>query len=385
MDDYPMGTNAIVAVISYTGYDMEDAMIINKSSLDRGFAAGSIYKSMFVDLREVATGRKHPRESVPGAMELIFARDPANKQLASHIDSDGLPHIGVKVKEGDPFYCYLNTADGTYLVKNYEGKEVAYVDSVKMLGNENGTGMRNRVCISFRVPRNPAVGDKFASRAGQKGICSRKWPVEDLPWTESGLVPDIVFNPHGFPSRMTIAMMIECMAGKAAALEGRVHDATPFRFGEGAAPGQKGDEAIEYFAEHLERCGYNYYGTETLYSGTDGVEMTADIFFGVIHYQRLRHMVSDKFQVRSTGAIDQITRQPIKGETHFYTWISTKNVLNFQADVAAAECASAKWSATACSPTAPCSSCKTGSSTDRTRPESKYAPNADRSFPQGEL
>ncbi len=94
----------------------------------------------------------------------------------------------------------------------------------------------------------------------------------DLPWTDSGLVPDIVFNPHGFPSRMTIAMMIECMAGKSGACHGLVHDATPFRFGEGgardAADGAGGDDAIQYFARHLEEAGYNYYGTETLYSGT---------------------------------------------------------------------------------------------------------------------
>ena len=124
--------------------------------------------------------------------------------------------------------------------------------------------------------------------------------------------PDILFNPHGFPSRMTIAMMIECMAGKSGAVHGLVHDATPFKFGE-TSDGRV--DAISFFAEQLERAGYNYHGTETLYSGTDGTEMQAQIFFGVIHYQRLRHMVSDKFQVRSVGTIDQITRQPIKGES----------------------------------------------------------------------
>ncbi len=114
------------------------------------------------------------------------------------------------------------------------------MDSVRLCGNEIGTSQRNRACIALRIQRNPSVGDKFASRAGQKGICSRLWPSVDLPWTESGLVPDVVFNPHGFPSRMTIAMMIECMAGKAGALHGQVHDATPFRFGEGGAKGSDG-------------------------------------------------------------------------------------------------------------------------------------------------
>ncbi|CAG2054313.1 unnamed protein product [Timema podura] len=205
LDDFAMGTNAIVAVISYTGYDMEDAMIINKASFERGFAHGSVYKSEIIDLK-----------------------------------------------------------------------------------------------------RNPSVGDKFASRAGQKGICSQMWPLEDLPYSETGLFPDIIFNPHGFPSRMTIAMIIEVMAGKSAAVHGLVHDATPFKFSEK-------DTAAEYFGKMLEAGGYNYYGTEKMYSGIQGCEMEAAIFFGVVHYQRLRHMVSDKWQVRSTGPIDVLTHQPVKG------------------------------------------------------------------------
>ena len=121
---------------------------------------------------------------------------------------------------------------------------------------------------------------------------SRLWPVEDMPFTESGMVPDILFNPHGFPSRMTIGMLIESMAGKSAALHGLCHDATPFIFSEE-------NSALEYFGEMLKAAGYNYYGTERLYSGISGLELEADIFIGVVYYQRLRHMVSDKFQVRT--------------------------------------------------------------------------------------
>ena len=99
------------------------------------------------------------------------------------------------------------------------------------------------------------------------GICSQKWPVEDLPWTESGMFPDILFNPHGFPTRMTIAMMIECMAGKSGAVNGLCHDATPFTFGE--EQGDQSVDGIEFFSKQLEKAGYNYYGTETMYSGMD--------------------------------------------------------------------------------------------------------------------
>eukprot|EP00092_Neocalanus_flemingeri_P024162 GFUD01026209.1.p1 GENE.GFUD01026209.1~~GFUD01026209.1.p1 ORF type:complete len:1157 (+),score=299.03 GFUD01026209.1:56-3526(+) len=305
LDDYPMGTNAIVAVISYSGYDMEDAMIMNRMSLQRGFCSGMIYKAEFVDLREKAGKRKGDKCDDCG---LVFCRDPSKPELAKFLDTDGLPFPGMKLEEGDPMYCYFSREESKFVTAKYKYKEAVFVDSIKLCSNDTGTSGKNRAVISFRIPRNPSVGDKFASRAGQKGICSVKWPCEDLPWTSNGLFPDIVFNPHGFPSRMTIAMMIESMAGKGGAIHGSVHDATPFTFSE-----DPDNDAIDYFAKQLEHAGYNYYGTETLYSGVSGVEMKAEIFFGIIHYQRLRHMVSDKFQVRSTGPIDCVTRQPVKG------------------------------------------------------------------------
>ncbi|KAH8361017.1 hypothetical protein KR093_011761 [Drosophila rubida] len=290
LDDFAMGTNAIVAVISYTGYDMEDAMIINKAAYERGFAYGSIYKSKFVELSK---------------KQSYFARHPHMPELIKYLDTDGLPHPGTKLSYGSPLYCYFDGEVSTYKVVKMDEKEDCIVDSIRQLGSFELTP-RKTVCITLRVARPATIGDKFASRAGQKGICSQKYPAEDLPFTESGLIPDIVFNPHGFPSRMTIAMMIETMAGKSAALHGGVYDATPFRFSEG-------NTAIDYFGKMLEAGGYNYYGTERLYSGVDGREMTADIFFGVVHYQRLRHMVFDKWQVRSTGAVEARTNQPIKG------------------------------------------------------------------------
>ncbi|KAI5749803.1 hypothetical protein M8J76_010302 [Diaphorina citri] len=293
MDNFPMGTNAIVAVISYTGYDMEDAMILNKSSYERGFAHGCIFKSMFIELESTKD---------------YFGRDPANKTLEDKLGPDGLVYVGAKLNERDPMYSYWKESENRYVTCRYSGKEEMCVEVVRMSSGftEGGSVTPNCAYIGYRIQRNPTVGDKFASRAGQKGICSVKWPAEDLPFTDSGLVPDIVFNPHGFPSRMTIAMMIECMAGKSAAVHGLVHDATPFKFTEN-------NTAIDYFGKLLEAGGYNYYGTETMYSGVDGSMMQAQIFFGVVHYQRLRHMVSDKWQVRNKGPVDKVTHQPVKG------------------------------------------------------------------------
>ncbi|KAG8123141.1 hypothetical protein E2320_018613 [Naja naja] len=295
MDSYPIGTNAVVAVISYSGYDMEDAMILSKSSWERGFAHGSIYKTERIDLGEKVK---------QGEDSLVFGigRDKPVQSL----DPDGLPHIGAILQYGDPYYSYVNLSTGESFVTYHKNKEIYIVDNIKVCSNDTGTGRFKCVCITFRVPRNPTIGDKFASRHGQKGILSRLWPAEDMPFTESGMVPDILFNPHGFPSRMTIGMLIESMAGKSASLHGFCHDATPFTFSEE-------NSAVEYFGKLLKAAGYNYYGTERMYSGVSGVELEADIFIGLVYYQRLRHMVSDKFQVRTTGARDKVTNQPIGG------------------------------------------------------------------------
>ncbi|KAH9496230.1 DNA-directed RNA polymerase I subunit RPA2 [Bulinus truncatus] len=296
LNEYPIGTNTIVAVISYTGYDMEDAMILNKSSYERGFAHGSIIKSDFVDLRAVS--REH------GSRTFVFGCMP--NDLTGSLDVDGLPPIGTKLSYGDPYYSYKNVNTGEYKVVNFKSMEDATVVQIKVLGDDLGIEELNYVCFVLRIARNPTIGDKFSSRHGQKGICSMLWPAVDMPFTESGMVPDIIFNPHGFPSRMTIGMMIESMAGKAGALHGMYLDATPFTFSEE-------QPAIDYFGQMLTAGGYNYYGTERMYSGILGQEMEADIYFGVVYYQRLRHMVSDKFQVRTTGPVDQVTQQPVKG------------------------------------------------------------------------
>ncbi|CAL1265847.1 unnamed protein product [Larinioides sclopetarius] len=298
MDDFPLGTNAIVAVISYSGYDMEDAIVLNKSSVERGFKHASIYKTEIINLRSIAGDRGTQKT-------FAFAREKDGKN-SDFIDADGLPYIGTRLNYGDPICCYIDQTTGNATYVKYKSVEVAFVEDVKLLSNDSGTDTNQQVAIKYRIPRNPIIGDKFASRHGQKGICSIMLPQEDLPFTDSGMTPDIIFNPHGFPSRMTIGMMIESMAGKSAAVNGTLHDATPFTFSEN-------DTAIEYFGECLKKAGYDYYGTERMYSGVSGEELEADIFFGVVYYQRLRHMVSDKYQVRTTGPVDPLTRQPVKG------------------------------------------------------------------------
>ena len=304
IDDFPNGTNAIVAVISYTGYDMEDAMILNKSAHERGFGYGSVYKSEVVHLRDLVGGRL-----ATGALPVHFGFGPdvrADDPRRTQLDVDGLPFVGAYMTKGTPMYACYNEATGRTIVKRYKGDEAGYVDTLRVIGGDAGDTECQHIQIMFRIPRSPVIGDKFSSRHGQKGVCSQKWPAVDMPFSESGMQPDVIINPHAFPSRMTIGMLIESMAGKAGAVHGIAQDATPWAFHEHDTP-------VEYFGEQLRAAGYNYMGNEPMYSGITGRELRADIYLGVVYYQRLRHMVNDKFQVRTTGPVHALTRQPVKG------------------------------------------------------------------------
>ncbi|KAJ3740953.1 DNA-directed RNA polymerase I polypeptide 2 [Lentinula detonsa] len=309
MDAFPNGTNAIVAVISYTGYDMEDAMILNKSAHERGFAYGTVYKSQIIDLKDVKGASKSGPPTLHfglGPEIKINSRADNQHPCLNFIDLDGLPFIGTRLNSGDPIAAYVDDVTRRTKFVKYKGDEAAFVDEVRLIGEEAGDAELQKVHITLRITRSPVIGDKFSSRHGQKGVCSQKWPAIDMPFSESGMQPDVIINPHAFPSRMTIGMLVESMAGKAGAMHGLAQDATPFKFSEQ-------DTAVNYFGEQLKAAGYNYYGNEPMYSGITGEEFAADIYLGVVYYQRLRHMVLDKFQVRTTGPVDPITRQPVKG------------------------------------------------------------------------
>ncbi|EUB58436.1 DNA-directed RNA polymerase I subunit RPA2 [Echinococcus granulosus] len=286
VDHYPLGFNAIVAVMSYTGYDMEDAMVINKSSYERGFADACIYKSEIIDLVNFSAKGRAKKQADHYFGGLV--------DLPPNIDIDGFPPIGTRLIPGKSIlfvYTHNETMEMT-AVRYKDGEQIAYVEAA---------------CITLRLPRRPDIGDKYSSRHGQKGINSILLPADDMPWTvESGIVPDLIFNPHGFPTRMTMGMMIEFLAGKSAALSGERVDATPFQWTEENPP-------FEKYADQLKNAGFNYWGTEAMMSGVTGRLLEAHIFIGVVYYQRLRHMVADKYQVRAEGRFDPVLRQPIKG------------------------------------------------------------------------
>ncbi|KAH8905399.1 beta and beta-prime subunits of DNA dependent RNA-polymerase [Coniochaeta sp. PMI_546] len=312
-DNFPNGMNAVVAVISYTGYDMDDAMIINKSAHERGFGWGTIYKTKKISLKDDA------RTKATKNVQKMFGFAPGAPIKASAratLDDDGLPYVGTMIREGD-ILCAWHTVsadysgqlinrDGITHFEKYKEAEDCFVDEVRVIGSENGNEVAQTISIKLRIPRQPIIGDKFSSRHGQKGVCSQKWPAIDMPFSESGIQPDVIINPHAFPSRMTIGMFVESLAGKAGALHGLAQDSTPFRFDEENTAG-------DYFGHQLMKAGYNYHGNEPMYSGITGEEFNCDIYIGVVYYQRLRHMVNDKYQVRTTGPVVPTTGQPIKG------------------------------------------------------------------------
>ncbi|XP_010460771.1 PREDICTED: DNA-directed RNA polymerase I subunit 2 isoform X1 [Camelina sativa] len=307
IDENPTGTNAIVAVLAHTGFDMEDAMILNKSSVERGMCHGQIYQTETIDLSDQNSRYDSGHKS--------FRRSHADKSVHSSIDADGLPYVGQKIYPDEPYYSVYDEVTSRIRTTRRKGTDPVIVDfvSVDMKSKKHP----QKANIRFRHARNPIIGDKFSSRHGQKGVCSQLWPDVDMPFNGvTGMRPDLIINPHAFPSRMTIAMLLESIAAKGGSLHGKFVDATPFRNAMKKTNGDKESKSsllVDDLGSMLTEKGFNFYGTEKLYSGLLGVELECDIFMGPVYYQRLRHMVSDKFQVRSTGQVDQLTHQPIKG------------------------------------------------------------------------
>ncbi|XP_020522077.1 DNA-directed RNA polymerase I subunit 2 isoform X2 [Amborella trichopoda] len=327
LDEFPTGTNAIVAVLAYSGYDMEDAMILNKSSVERGLCHGHIYETHTVDLTNNSRG-KIDKVHEFGRIDKASGALPTNQRKKGPdpkqtIDIDGLPYVGQVMYPDMPIYSIIEKSKSEASVRKLKGSETAVVDYVAIEGTyakPHSTIAKphlQKARYRLRRPRNPIIGDKFSSRHGQKGVCSQLWPDIDMPFSGvTGMRPDLIINPHAFPSRMTIGMLLESLAAKGGCLKGSFVDATPFASSTSqtnAESQSKSGTPIEEFGPVLASYGFNYHGTEVLYSGVLGTELTCEIFIGPVYYQRLRHMVSDKFQVRSTGPINPVTRQPLKG------------------------------------------------------------------------
>ena len=309
-EELPAGQNASIAVMSYSGYDIEDAVLLNKASLDRGFGRIMSLRRSETVMEKYSNGTNDIRcgpsnDSIKNSSKYL--------RNVHAIDKDGLPFIGAELSNGD---IYLNkfipantrdmlpsTSEQNFIKmpQTYRGSEKSYVDRVILTKNIKSPEL---IKVILRQTRRPELGDKFSSRHGQKGVCGMIIPQEDMPFNEQGWCPDLIMNPHGFPSRMTVGKLIELIGSKSAALDGK------FKYGTAFA-----GDSVEDLGNILLSHGFSYSGKDILYSGLTGEPLNCFVFSGPVFYQRLKHMVVDKIHARSRGPKTPLTRQPMEGRS----------------------------------------------------------------------
>ena len=309
-DKLPAGQNAVVAVMSYSGYDIEDALVLNKASVDRGFGRCQVFRKYVAQLKVYANQSKDVVQGVERNEGVVIKKHAA-------LDEEGIVHVGDRISQGE---VWLNKAvpdnpnanrlengsDGGYThfvpqPQMYRLPDPSFVDKVMIAETENGNQL---IKCQTRQTRVPEVGDKFSSRHGQKGVVGIIVDQVDMPFTDEGIVPDIIMNPHGFPSRMTVGKMLELVSGKAGVLNGNFEYGTAF-----------GGSKLEEMSASLVEHGFNYSGKDYMTSGTTGEPLPAYVFTGPIYYQKLKHMVQDKMHSRARGPRAILTRQPMEGRS----------------------------------------------------------------------
>jgi DNA-directed RNA polymerase subunit B len=304
----PAGQNFVIAILSSIGYNMEDAIIFNKGAVQRGLGHSSFYRIYKAVCKQYLGGSKD-RLSVPEAGIRGYHGADSYRML----EVDGLIATEAEVKGGD---ILIGKTSPPRFMEEYRGleargpqlrdtsvgvrpTEVGVVDSVFITKDIEGSQL---VKIKVRGNRIPELGDKFVSRHGQKGVIGMLVPQEDMPFSASGVTPDIIMNPHAYPSRMTVGQFIEAIGGKAASIRGEIVDGTPFA-----------NEDPKTLQEHLVNFGLQGGGREILYDGQSGKRFEAEVFLGVAFYQKLHHMVVDKIHARARGQVQMLTRQPTEG------------------------------------------------------------------------
>nr|UWK20543.1 RNA polymerase II subunit 2 [Trichoderma rhododendri] len=306
--ELPAGQNAIVAIACYSGYNQEDSVIMNQSSIDRG-----LFRSLF--FRSYSDQEKKVGLNYTEVFEKPYHQNTLRMKHGTYdkLDEDGIVAPGVRVSGEDIIIGKTAPIDaetqdlGTRTTQHQRrdistplrSTENGIVDSVIVTVNADNV---KYVKVRVRTTKIPQIGDKFASRHGQKGTIGVTYRQEDMPFTREGVTPDIIINPHAIPSRMTIAHLIECLLSKVSTLEGMEGDATPFT-----------DVTVDSVSDLLRKHGYQSRGFEIMYNGHTGRKLRAQVFFGPTYYQRLRHMVDDKIHARARGPVQIMTRQPVEG------------------------------------------------------------------------
>lgn len=309
LSNMPCGTNVIVAIATYTGYNQEDSIILNKSSVQRGLFTSTFYRTLKEQCNKNLSTGEEEIFCNPTRME-SFVNKPHNYKK---IDENGFVSENVFVEAGDVLIgkCMPQKTSTSFYHKDnsitMKNNEIGYIDmsctNDKYFKNTSADGYH--FCkIKIRNFREPTIGDKLSSNHAQKGSIGIMYRQEDLPYTKEGLVPDIIINPHAIPSRMTIAQLIETIMGKTCATLGAVGNATPFT-----------SLSVNDICEILgNECKLEPHGNQLMYNSRTGEQMKTSIFVGPTYYQRLKHMVCDKIHSRnSNGPVVLLTRQPAEG------------------------------------------------------------------------
>lgn len=304
--ELPAGCNCIVGIITYSGYNQEDSVIMNQDSIDRGMFHSVFYRTYKDEEKKNAISGEEEKFGNPPAADTAGRKNGKYDAL----DDAGFAKVNSPVNGGDVIIgksIHLKKEDPNG--KKYRdvsmtlrGNENGIVD--KVIWNRNGEGYKFAK-VRVRTIRVPIIGDKFAARHAQKGTMGIAYRQEDMPFTKDGITPDIIMNPHAIPTRMTIGQLLECLLGKVSVLNGHESDATPFT-------GVQVEDISKYLKEYYQ---YDELGDEIMYNGMTGEQMKVKIFIGPTYYQRLKHMVEDKIHSRSTGPLQILTRQPAEGRS----------------------------------------------------------------------
>ncbi len=309
-EEHPYGENAIVALMCYTGYNVEDAVLINEGALQRG-----LFRTTYFTVYEA-----HEERTMKGGVQtsskqfinigttLKNVRGMKAEYDYSKLDEHGLVKEGTEMNDRTIVIgCAHGTANDPDLYdasKTTKKGQLGIVDKTYITEGEEGTKIAK---VRIREERMPAMGDKMASRSGQKGTIGQIIPEQDMPFTKNGLRPDIIVNPHAMPTRMTVGQLVECLVGKSCLELGYHGDCTAF---------MSSDKQIGAFGEVLNGCGYHSSGNEILYNGMTGEQLEAEVYIGPNYYMRLKHMVKDKVNYRAKGPRMMLTRQPVGGRAN---------------------------------------------------------------------
>ena len=308
LNTYPAGQNLVVAVMTYEGYNMEDALVLNKGSVQRGVGR-SFYFRPYSALEMNYAGGLKDEITVPEKDASGYKTEASYKYL----EQDGIVYPEAEIGEGEVIIGKMSppkflseqreisvkTRKESSVTMRQEEKGV--VDGVFITEDSEGNKI---IQVRTRDQRIPELGDKFATSHGQKGVVGMIVPQEDIPFTSRGVHPDVIFNPHGLPSRMTVGYLLELLAGKVGSLSGETVDGTSF----------SGTSKKE-LEEHLKDLGFRFDGKETMYNGVTGKRMEVKIFVGNLYYQKLKYMVGNKMHGRASGKVALLTRQPIEGRS----------------------------------------------------------------------